>query len=360
MKLLTTIDKYIIRKFLGTFFYTLVLIISIVLVFDMAENLDEYLSKNIPTKAIIFEHYVNFIPYFTNLFSSLFTFIAVIYFTSKMAYNTEIIAILSSGVSFGRMMRPFMISAFVIASFSFVLGNYIIPPANKKRVDFRNTYIEQEKSIQTERYIHRQIDPGVYIYIQSFNSNNVGYRFTMERFEDQKLVEKISAANIRWDEEKNTWVLNQYWRRLYYDDHEEITQGYRMDTLLNMKPEEYRKVKNEIETITSPELGRQIKRGRLRGVNTVDLEIEKKKRTSGPFSVFILTFIGAGLASRKVKGGLGLHLGLGLLFSFSYILFAQISTVFAINGNMGTTLAVWIPNMIYAVISLFIYRWAAR
>ncbi len=359
MKFLKTIDKYIIRKFLGTFFYTIALIISIVLVFDMAENLDEYLSKNIPTQAIIFEHYVNFVPYFANLFSSLFTFIAVIYFTSKMAYNTEIIAILSSGVSFWRLMRPFLISAFVIAVISFTLGHYIIPPANKKRVDFYNTYISKN-SVQTERHIHRQIDPGVYIYIQSFNSNNVGYRFTLERFEDHKLVEKISANNIRWDEEKNLWVLNQYWKRLYFEDHEEIIQGYRLDTMLNMKPEEYRKVKNEIETIPTPEISRQIKSGRIRGVNTTDLEIERERRSSGPFSVFILTLIGAGLASRKVKGGLGLHLGLGLLFSFSYILFAQVSTVFAINGNMNTTLAVWIPNMIYAVIALVIYRWAAR
>ena len=360
MKLLTTLDKYIIRKFLGTFFYTLALIISIVLVFDMAENLDEYLSKNIPTHAIIFEHYLNFVPYFVNLFSSLFTFIAVIYFTSKMAYNTEVIAILSSGVSFSRFIRPFMVAAFVIAVISYVLGNYVIPPANKKRVDFRATYIDMNNNIQTERHIHRQIDPGVYIYIQSFNSQNVGYRFTMERFEDHKLVEKISASNIRWDEEKNTWVLNNYWKRTYFDDHEEVVQGYRLDTLLNMKPEEYKTVKNEIETITTPELARQIKSGKIRGVNTVNLEIEKKKRTSGPFSVFILTIIGAGLASRKVKGGLGLHLGFGLLFSFSYILFAQISTVFAVNGNMHSTVAVWIPNMIYAVIAFFIFKWASR
>lgn len=359
MKFVKTIDIYITKKFLGTFFYAIALIISIVIVFDLAENLDEYLSKDIPTRAIIFDYYFNFVPYFANLFSGLFTFIAVIYFTSKMAYNTEIIAILSSGVSFRRLLRPYFFSAFIIALFSFVLGNYIIPPANSKRIDFLQQYIETNKLI-TERHIHRQIEPGVYIYIQSFNTNNVGYEFTLEKFQGKKLVEKLSARNIRWDEETNKWVLNQYWKRVYNEKDEQIIKGYRLDTTLNMRPEEYRKYKNETETMTTPEINKEIKSMKLRGVNSVEYVIEKHRRISGPFSAFILTLIGAGLASRKVKGGLGLHLGLGLLFSFSYILFAQISTVFAISGNTPPALAVWLPNLAYGVIAFVIYKWAAR
>ncbi len=359
MKIYGTVDRYITKKFLGTFFYAIALIISIAVVFDISENLDEFISKEIPGHVIVTDYYMNFIPYFANLFSPLFTFIAVIYFTSKMAYNTEIIAILSSGVSYTRLMRPYLVSAFILASFSYLLGNYVIPPANKTLNNFRQTYIDNNR-VNTERNIHRQIEPGVYIYMQSFNASNVGYRFTLEKFEDSKLVEKLSADNIRWDKESNKWIINNWWKRTIYPDHEEFEKGYRMDTTLNMAPEDYRIVKNEMENFTTPALNKEIAKLKMRGVNTVEWEIEKHKRVAGPFSAFILTIIGAGLASRKIKGGLGLHLGLGLLLSFSYILFMQISTVFAISGNTPPVIAVWIPNLFYSIIAFFVFRWAAR
>ncbi len=361
MKLYKTVDIYITKKFLGTFFYAIALILSIAIVFDMSENLDEFLSKDISWGTILSEYYLNFIPYFANLFSPLFTFIAVIYFTSKMAYNTEIIAILSSGVSYKRLMRPYLVSAFILAAFSYTLGNYVIPPANKTLNQFRQFYIDNNRqTVSNERNIHRQIEPGVFIYMQSFNANNVGYRFTLERFEDSKLVEKLTADNIRWDEETEKWVINNWWKRRIYDNHEEFERGYRMDTTLNMTPDDYKVMKNEMENFTTPALKAEIKEMKLRGVNTVEWEIEKHKRVAGPFSAFILTIIGAGLASRKIKGGLGLHLGLGLLLSFSYILFMQISTVFAISGNTPPLVAVWIPNIGYSIIAFFVFRWAAR
>jgi len=359
VKLYKTIDIYITKKFLGTFFYAIALILSIAIVFDLAENLDEFISKDIPIHVIIFDYYMNFIPYFANLFSPLFTFIAVIYFTSKMAYNTEIIAILSSGVSYPRLMRPYLISAFILAAFSFLLGNYIIPPANKTLNDFRHKYIDQNRII-TERNIHQQIETGVFVYMQSFNASNVGYRFTLERFKDSKLVEKLTADNIRYDSNTKKWIINNYWKRIIYDDHEEFEKGFRIDTTLNMSPDDFKKTKNEMETFTTPALKKEIKKMKMRGVRTVEWEIEKHRRVAGPFSAFILTIIGAGLASRKIKGGLGLHLGLGLLLSFSYILFMQISTVFAISGNTPPILAVWIPNLGYSLIAFFVFRWAAR
>lgn len=359
MKFYKTIDIYITKKFLGTFFFTIALILSIAIVFDISENLDEFISKEVPIKAIIFDYYLNFIPYFAYLFSPLFTFIAVIFFTSKMAFNTEIIAILSSGVSYARLMRPYMISALIIAVFASTLGNLIIPPANRTMSNFRDQHIKSRR-VNVERNIHRQIEPGVYIYMKSFNANNVGYQFTMERFENSRLKEKLTAPNIRWDKESGKWVINNYWKRIIHDQHEELQSGLYMDTTLNMSPNDFKQLKNEMETYTTPALVKEIQTMKMRGVNTIEWEIEKHKRVANPFSAFILTLIGVGVASRKIKGGLGLHLGIGLALAFSYIMFMQISTVFAISGSTPPYIAVWIPNTIYAIIAFFVYKWAAR
>ena len=359
MKYYKTIDIYITKKFLGTFFYAIALILSIAVVFDLAENLDEFLSKDLPVKEIIRDYYLNFIPYFANLFSPLFTFIAVIYFTSKLAYNTEIIAILSSGVSYARLMRPYMVSALILAIFSFMLGNYVIPPATKTMNDFRLKNIENAR-VGVERDIHRQIEPGVYIYMRSYTPNDIGNMFTIERFEGAKLVEKLTADNIRYDKETGKWVINNYWKRTIFEEYELLETGYRIDTTLNMTPDEFRVKKNEMETYVTPDLIDEIEKMKTRGVNSIEWEIEKHKRMATPFSTFILTLIGAGLASRKIKGGLGFHLGLGLALSFSYILFMQISTVFAVNGSTPVIIAMWIPNILYSFIALFVSRWAAK
>lgn len=359
MKFYKTIDYYITKKFLGTFFYAIALILSIAVVFDVSENLDEFLSKDLTLKEIVVDYYLNFIPYFANLFSPLFTFIAVIYFTSKMAYNTEIIAILSSGVSYTRLMRPYMVSAFILAVFSFTLGNYIIPPATKTMNEFRLKNMSNTR-IGVERDIHRQIEPGVYIYMRSYTPNDVGNVFTIERFEGSKLVEKLSADNVRWDKETGKWVINNYWKRTIFDGYELLESGYRIDTTLNMKPDEFRLKKNEMETYITPDLRTEIKQMKTRGVNAIEWEIENHKRMATPFSTFILTLIGVGLASRKIKGGLGLHLGIGLALSFSYILFMQISTVFAISGSAPVFVSMWIPNILYSLIAFFVFRWAAK
>jgi lipopolysaccharide export system permease protein len=359
MNPLKRIDIYIIKKFLGTFFYAIALIISISIVFDISENLDDFISKEVPVKAILFDYYLNFIPYFANLFSALFTFIAVIYFTSKMAYNTEIIAILSSGVSFRRLMLPYMIAAAVIAIFSYTLGNYVIPPANKKRVEFRNTYINS-KGYETSNNIHQQLEPGIYIYMSSYNaSNDVGYKFTLEKFKDRKLISKLTSDYIKWDRADKKWVIHNYVIRKIDGYKETITKGNEIDTTLNMKPEDYRVIHNFVETLSLPELNKEIRDLQLRGVNTTNYELEKHRRRSGPFSAFILTLIGASLASRKVKGGIGLHLGLGILISFSYIMFMQVSTVFAISGAVPPCLATWIPNLIFGLLAVYLYRWGA-
>jgi len=358
--MLHKIDFYIIKKFLGTFFYAIALIICISIVFDVSEKIDDFMSKDVALKTIVFDYYFNFVPYFANLFSGLFTFIAVIYFTSKLAYNTEIIAILSSGVSFNRLMRPYMVGAAVIALFSYLLGNYVIPPANKKRVDFTNMYVGTRK-VGAERDIHRQIEPGVFVYMTSYNAtNDVGYKFTIESFENRKLVSKLSAEYIKWDREKKKWVIHDYHIRTIDGYTEKITQGVEKDTTLNMSPEDYQVVANVVETMTLPALNKSISTLKLRGVNTIDYQIEKHKRRSQPFSAFILTIIGVSLASRKIKGGIGFHLGLGLLLSFSYILFMQVTTVFATSNLLAPWLAMWIPNILYGGLAFYLYRRASN
>jgi lipopolysaccharide export system permease protein len=252
-----------------------------------------------------------------------------------------------------------MVSALILAIFSFSLGNYIIPPATKTMNEFRLKNIDNARA-GVQRDIHIQIEPGVYVYMRSYTPNDIGNNFTLEKFEGSKLVEKLTADNIRWNKETGKWVINNYWKRTIFDDYEVLENSFQLDTTLNMKPEEFRIKKNEMETFITPELKNEIVQMKSRGMNTIEWEIEKHKRMATPFSTFILTIIGVGLASRKIKGGLGFHLGLGLALSFSYILFMQISTVFAVSGSAPIFISMWIPNILYSFIAFFVFRWAAK
>jgi len=360
-KFVKRLDWYIIKKYLGTFFLAIALIISISIIFDISENIDDFITKKAPLKAIVFDYYLNFIPYFANLFSSLFTFIAVIFFTSKMASNSEIIAIMASGVSYKRLMRPYMIAAGFIALLSWGLGNFVIPRSTESRVNFRNKYIKNEY-VNMDVNIHRQLEPGVFIYMQRYNSRlDVGYQFALERFENKRLVSKLMADNIKWNREKKKWEINNYYIRDLSGPVETIKTGAVKDTTLKMSPSDFGQQSDRQETMDYGQLNRFIKDLKLRGVDNVSrYEKEKYQRTSGPISTFILTIIGVSLASRKVRGGMGLHLGLGLFLSFSYIMFMQVSTIFAYKAGFNTLLAVWLPNMVYALIAAALYTRASK
>lgn len=356
------LDLYIIRKFLGTFFFSLVLILCIVVIFDLSEKLEKFIEREAPISAIIFDYYKNFIPYFANLFSSLFTFISVIFFTSKMAYDSEIIAILSTGISFRRFLVPYMISAGIIAVLSFFLGAFIIPNANEKRIEFEKLYVSKRYA-NTEHNIHRQIAPGSYIYMSSYSvSSNIGYDFSIENFNGDTLVSKLTSSRITWDRDSSRWVIHNWKLREIDGDRETYTTGSKMDTVMAFAPSEFSENPKKIkEQLTFPELCEYIDRMKLRGSsNIVEFQIEKYKMVSNAFATFILTLIGVSISSRKIRGGMGLHLGLGLLISFSYILFMQFSTVFATNGDMDPLLAVWLPNLLYMVIAWFVYRTAPK
>jgi lipopolysaccharide export system permease protein len=360
---LKILDRYIIRKFLGTFFFALVLILTIAVVFDFAEKIDNFMEKDAPVKAIIFDYYLNFIPYFATLFSPLFVFISVIFFTSKMAANTEIIAILNSGMSFRRIMLPYFLSALVIALFTYLLTNFVIPKANLKRIDFEDKYYRATTRRAPVMNIHRQVYKNVLVYMESFNPiSQAGRNFTIEKFdEDGRLESKLTGNMVRYDTASGKWVVLIYHIRKITDKEEIITQGDRIDTTLKLKPSDLSMGPGFVGTMTYNELNDYIGQLRLQGSDELKLFlIEKYRRFANPFAVFILTLIGVSLSSHKVRGGIGMNLGIGLGLSFSYILFMQFASQFSLKGNLGPMLAMWIPNILYAVVALVLYKLAPK
>lgn len=359
--MLKKIDIYIIKKFLGTFFFSLLLIVPIIVVFDLSEKMRDFIERKAPIKGIIVDYYFNFVPYLVNQFSPLFVFIAVIFFTSKMASNSEIVAILSGGVSFKRLLRPYLISAFVLAILSFYLNNFLIPNANKERLAFEEIYY-RNKFRNNSNHIHLQIDPKTYIYMSNYNVDlNMGINFSIETFEDGKLTYKLLSDNVRWDSIKNSWEINNYIERHLDGLNETITKGFQKDTLLNFNPEEFKRRDNFIETKNYFELNELIAEEKFKGSRfVVDCEIKKQERAAYPFATFVLTIIGVSLSSRKVRGGIGLHIGLGLLISFSYILFMQISSTFAKSSGVPAIVAVWIPNILYSILALYLLKKAPK
>jgi lipopolysaccharide export system permease protein len=355
------LDIYITRKFLGTFFFAIVLIIIIVIVFDISEKIDDFLEKDAPLKAIIFDYYMNFIPYFANMFSPLFTFIAVIYFTSRLASNTEIVALLSSGISFRRILVPYIASAIIIAIFSFVLSNFLIPPANKKRIEFELTYIKSLKHSQ-EMNVHMQISPGVFAYSEHFNSEtNMAYHFSLEKISEKGLEYKLTSDNAQYDSSKGAWHIQNYFVRTIDGMNEYIKSGTSKDTVLNIKPSDFVENLHNIETMNYSELNTFIADEKLKGSDSIQYYlVEKHKRIAFPFATVVLTLIGVSLSSRKKRGGIGLNLGIGLTLSFIFILFMQISTTFATNGNLPAQIAVWIPNIFFGALGLFLIRLAPK
>ena len=356
--MLKKIDIYIIKKFLGTYFFAIALIISIAVVFDINEKLDSFL--NAPLKAIVVDYYLNFIPYFANLFSPLFTFIAVIFFTSKLADNSEIIAMLSSGISFRRLMIPYMISAAIIAGVTFYLNSYVIPPANVTRIEFQNKYVKNKK-VDYASNIQLQVEPGVIAYMSRYDNNTkTGYRFSLEKFEGKILKSRLTAQTVTYDSAYH-WIIKDYMIRNFNGMREELTRGSRLDSIITIEPSDFLISRYDSELMTTSALKTYIDRQKKRGVaNIKDFEIEYEKRFAMTAASFILTVIGMSLSSRKVKGGMGVNIGIGLLLSFSYILFSTVSSTFAVSGATSPRIAVWLPNIIYLFIAIYLYRKAPK
>jgi lipopolysaccharide export system permease protein len=360
---LKLIDIYIIRKFLGTFFFCLVLILTIAVVFDFAEKIDNFMEKSAPVKAIIFNYYLNFIPYFATLFAPLFVFISVIFFTSKMAVNTEIIAILNSGMSFLRMMWPYFLSALFIAIFTFSLTNFIIPKSNLIRLDFEDKYYRSSSRKMAQENIHRQESKNVLVYLGSYNPlSERGQNFTIEKFNDSgRLESKLSSSSVIYDTAKQKWTALNYYIRTIEGNREVFTRGSSIDTTLTIQPKDLSRDPGFVGTMTFNELNDYIELLKLQGSDELKLFlIEKHRRIANPFAVFILTLIGVTLSSKKIRGGIGMNIGIGLILSFSYILFLQFASQFSLKGNLGPMLAMWIPNILYSIIGLVLYKMAPK
>ena len=352
------IDWYIIKKFLGAYFFSILLILAITIVFDTNEKLDSFMKA--PLHAIIFDYFASFLPYFANLFSPLFVFIAVIFFTSKLADNSEIIAILASGMSFKRLFIPYMFSAAIIASLNIVLSCYIIPPSNIDRIEFTNTYV-RNKRVDYGSNIQFKVEPNVVAYIARYdNSNKMGYRFSLEKFDGKTLKSRLTAQTITYDSAYH-WHVNNYVIRNLDGMRETITKGSRLDTTLTVMPSDFLISPTDCETLTSPQLKSYIARQRERGVGNIkSFEIEYHKRYAMIAAAFILTAIGMSLSSRKTKGGMGINIGIGLLLSFSYIFFSTVTSTFAVSGATSPFIAMWIPNVIYTIIAVLLYRTAPK
>lgn len=355
------IDWYIFKKFIGTFIYAISLLIIIVIIFDISENIEDFLKNDAPVSEIIIDYYINFIPYFINLFIYLFTFISVIFFTSKMAGNTEIIAILSSGISFKRFLYPYLLASILLGIFSLYLGNFLIPQTNLVRRDFKQKYLENLNK-DAGRNIHVQIEKNVFVYVESYNNKtNIGYKFSLEKFDNQNLKYKIAADRLELDSINGSWKIMNYTERFIDGESEYIVKGKEKDTVLSLKPTDLYRVKEEFEVMNYWELREHIAEEKMKGSTKVTtFEVERHKRIASPVAIIILTFIGAALSSRKVRGGIGMHLGLGIAITFSYILFMQFSTVFATFGNLSPVLAAWIPNILYAILGVYLVAKAPK
>lgn len=352
---LKIIDWYILKKFLGTYFMATLLFLAVIAMFDVTEKLDAFLTA--PLKETVFDYFASFLPFFAVQLSPLFVFISVIFFTTKMADNSEIIAMLASGISYPRLLRPYMLGAFIIAILTFLLSNFIIPPTNVNRINFTNKYVKN-KAVTSGTNIQLQVSPGVIAYMGRFEkSNNMAYSFSLDKYEGLTLVSRLSARTARYDTLKTYhWTLSDYQIHDFKGEKEKITKGKQLDSIITIEPRDFLISVNDQETLTTPEITQYVSRQKMRGVaNLQAFEIEKERRIASTLAAFILTLIGMSLSSRKVKGGMGINIGVGLVLSFSYILFSTITSTLAVNDYTSAFVAMEIPNAVYLTIGILLF-----
>lgn len=364
---MNTIDRYILKKVLATFLYVVLMLTAIILVIDLTEKMDKIARNELKTLAVL-EYYGDFIPWIAGLLTPITVFITIVFVTARLAAHSEIIAILSAGTSFKRLLVPYFIASAIIASASFALNGWIIPQSNRSRVAFELKYFEN-KTMYDRRNVHMQVAPNVYLFLQNFNNRtNSGYQFTLEKFDSNRLVEKLSADNITWDSVSRKWQLRN-WMVKRVDDifQQNITStalnktGTQLDTALIISPEDFEDESRHYDGMTITDLRQHIRKMRSRGMTGVEsYQTELYIRFSAPFTTFILVFMGVIVSSRKARGGTGFQIALGFSLSFVFILFFMLSRTFAEAGSLPPFMAAWIPNIIFATISMFMYKYVPR
>jgi lipopolysaccharide export system permease protein len=366
MKLL---DIYIVKKVLATFFFVLLIFIAIIVVIDLTERVDKFSQHQLST-VVILGYYADFIPWIAGLLSPILVFIAVVYVTGRLAAHTEIIAMLAAGISFKRLLFPYFISSLIVASISFVLNGWVIPHSNRERLEFELQYFKSRYYFDSHN-LHMQIEPNVYLFIQNYNNqSNVGYQFTLEKFDSNRLVDKLTAENIVWDSTKNIWTL-RYWKRLAVDSMFTIrtatggkalrSEGTNLDTALSISPKDFASEDGAYDGMTINELSEHIAKLKFRGATGVETyEVERHIRFASPMTIFILVFIGVLVSARKSRGGTGYQIVLGFILAFVFLIFFLLSRTFAEAGSLPPLIAAWIPNIIFAGIGLLMYRFIPR
>jgi lipopolysaccharide export system permease protein len=355
------IDWYIIKKFFLTFLYFLAALTVVVVIIDLSERTDDFAKTGLPAKTIITQYYFGFIPHIDAMLFPLFIFLAVIFFTSIMANRSEIIAILSSGMSFGRFLRPYIIGGFIFTLFLWWCNQYVLPKANDRWANFNSKYIDfnyatyQNTSTISNKYF--KLDSNTYAGLKFYDTtNHNGSNFFVQRFKNYKLVGNLKAQSIAWDPEKKEWRLTNIIERTINGLHQTVTAIPTLTLPFNFKPNDLKVDDYMKDRLTTPQLDDYIRLQKLRGGEDVNsLLLEKYNRDANPVSVFILTIIGAAIASRKIRGGSGIHLAMGVVVCVLYILVGRFSSVFSMKGNFNPLVAAWLPNVVFGGLAWYLY-----
>jgi lipopolysaccharide export system permease protein len=361
--MLKKIDRYIIGKYLATFFVIIILIISLASAFDFSERLDSFMGRGDvkpKVREILLDYYLNFAIFFANAFSPFFAFIAVIFFTSRMASRLEIISILSTGTSYWRLLRPFLMTAIFIASLNWISANFIIPKANLDKMKFEKKYFGRV-SLSFPN-IHRQYSDSEFVYVKNFNfATNIGGAFAYEKFVDGQLTKKIMCHTLVYDTLNTSWKLQDYIVRDLHGLKEKMSRGSVMDTIFPFTPDLFKTEMKVMITMSNAELDEFIKQEKAKGSKYVNIYLlEKHQRNANPFAIIIMTLLAVPIASRKVRGGIGFHLATGVGLAFIYIYIGKVFTASAATGGIDPFWALWIPNVLFLILAAVLVRFAQK
>jgi lipopolysaccharide export system permease protein len=355
------IDRYIIKKYLQTFFYSVLLFTFIAIFIDVSEKMDDFIKRKPPLSVLIFDYYIWFIPYFMGMFSSVFIFLSTLFFNSKLAQNTEIIAILNSGLSYRRFLKPYLIGASLLFVLFMYLNTQFLPLCDKYRLDFEENWIRETKQTQNNNIFNMLNDSNL-IHMESFNYiDSSGYNFNLESFANGKLIERTYASRVIWNKQKQCWTLEGYTQRIFTNNREYILKGQRKDTIIGLKPDEFFEKTKVVSSMTNPELNSYIRKETDKGNPKVNIfKVELYKRTVIPIAFFILTILAVAVSSGKSRGGVGVHLGIGIALTFTYLLLIQIFNTAGNTGVITPWIAVWIPPILFFLIALYLLKKAPK